>query len=423
LTIKLLTSLAFFAALGACSPGGAEPSGRDEARAVEGGNASFDVNDVSFLFPVVDAQGVARPDDLLSIQAPGKGGPLLSEEHLAAAVALVPDTSLAHPRSPVPSAGAGWKVVGARVDDCAKFKVADEQCTPQLRLVAQPNGTDDHALHLIYNLAPAELDAVVAELVALKASSSVPTNGAPLYVHPAMRAEGAAGPFATRLKQLITAHAGPENLFAVATMFTVGRGETLEWRFANLVPRDGTLVSAPAPCVVEPNAGVTFEKTIGTPMNRISPALTCQDDLDDLLFTTDERLPFFKLTPEEQQAAIDGQLRADNPDLRAFQEQGCPTCHNGTHALQRVRGTAFVEGGFDQNPNRFVAAPGVTTAYRSHTSDPAERDDAVRLNDFMWDVRAFGYNVTRPSFTMRVVNESARVADSLNRRLAAKPAP
>jgi hypothetical protein len=411
----------------ACGPGGGDGGERQAAANADEG-AALDVNDVSLLFPLVDAQGVAQEANLLSLRSPGLGGPLLSDDTFAAVLA-----SAAQPDDPAfafTDPGA-WKVVGVRADDCAKLRADDAACVPQLRLIAQPvaAGTaaaQDQALHLVFNVPAADFDALVDGLVALKKSSGVPTNGVPLGVHPAMAVEGAAGPFATGLKRLVAEHAGPANLFAVASMLTVRvrSNAPTEWRFSNGVLREGAFVRAPLPCVdpAEPSVSV-FGSANPSFSNFLSAPAVCADDLDAMI----ESHPgdaFPRLTPAEQQPAVDAQLRADDPTRRAFAELRCPTCHAGDRALARVRGAEFLEAGFDQNPNRFVPPEGVTAAFRSGRLDPnqATPDNAFDITG-PYEVRAFGYFSTLPSYTMRTVNETALVVDALNKKLAARPAP
>jgi hypothetical protein len=414
-----LSFLALTAAVAACNSKEGDDPRRAVANADEG--VRLDVNDVSFLFPLVDPQGAPQEAELLALRSPGAGGALLDEASFAAVAAGV-----ARPGDRAFPAYDSWRVVAARVDDCAKRQAADAACVPQLRLIVQPvdagqTFAQDQALHLVYNLPPADFDGLLDELVALKRAASVPTDGAPLHVHPAMRAEGAAGPFATGLKRAISARVGPANLFAVAVMFTTVKMGVFEWRFANGVFQNGAFVQPPLPCT---DPARTSMSVFGTGFfNSINAPALCGDLLNEMV-DSHPGGKFLLKTPEEQQPAIDAQLRADNPDSAAFGDARCLECHVGQRALARVKGPSFIEPGFDQNPNRFVPPEGVTTTFRSGRLDPnSPVPDSPIDAAGPYEVRAFGYLSGTPSYTVRALNETALVASSLTKRLAERPAP
>jgi hypothetical protein len=416
----LAVTLAAGAVSAGCSGGG---GGGEQAAASANADegVALDVNDVSFLFSLASPQ-----PELLTLESAGKGGPLMTEEGFRAMMARAPGSD-GGAGTFVPQGRADWRVVAARVDDCAKLKAADAGCVPQLRLIAQPfqfpNQAEDHALHLVYNLDEPGFAALLDDVVALKKASSVPTNGVPLGVHPAMRAEGPAGPFATRLKQVIAKHVGQPNLFAVAAMFTTtDPRDGVLWNFSNAAFVNGAVVSPPLPCTIAGTDRVTVVS--GGASNTLRPATsTCADDLD-LLVQSHGSGDFFNATPDAQAAAVSAQLRADNPALNGFGDLKCSTCHVGSRALARAKGVEFLEPGADQDPGRFVPAAGVTAAFRSGRRDPSSTtpDNASDLTGF-YEVRAFGYLGAVPSYTTRTVNETAVVVDALNKKLAAQPAP
>jgi hypothetical protein len=415
---SFLSIFAFAAAVAAC---GGESAGPRQAVANANEGTRLDVNDVSFLFPLVDPQGAPQEADLLTLRSPGVGGVLLEESALAAVA-----SGVSRPGDRAFPAYDSWRVVSARVDDCAKLKIEDATCIPQLRLIVQPispgqTTAEDQTLHLVYNIPPAEFDGLLDELVALKKSSSVPTDGVPLHVHPAMRAEGAAGPFAAGLKRTITAHVGQANLFAVAIMFTVVKMSVFEWRFANGVFRDGAFIQPPLPCTDPARKSMSmFGSGFFNSLN--APSL-CGDQLNDMI-ASHPGGKFLSLTPEEQQPAVDAQLRDENPELVAFGNARCFACHVGHRALARVKGIPFLEPGFDQNPNRFVPPEGVTTSFRSGRRDPNSPDPDSPIDvTGPYEVRAFGYLNGTPSYSVRALNETAMVAGSLTKRLAERPAP
>src|SRR5262249_13971613 len=110
------------------------------------------------------------------------------------------------------------------------------ECQVKLRLVAQPlnphpgqpvaPGTQseflsDSALHLIYDIPPAQRDAIVRDLIAIKQASPVPTTGVPLGVHPgladaASHASGQA--YLTMVKKFILTYTSARMLKEVAGM-------------------------------------------------------------------------------------------------------------------------------------------------------------------------------------------------------------
>lgn len=99
-------------------------------------------------------------------------------------------------------------------------------CKPQVRLAAQlvsPTegggyAGDEVALHLFYDLDAGEPEALAAELLALKQASPVSTTNKPLFVHPALVAEGMTGAWGEKLRTLIRTYARKEKLVRVTSM-------------------------------------------------------------------------------------------------------------------------------------------------------------------------------------------------------------
>jgi hypothetical protein len=419
MTMRLLSSFLVAAALAACTSNG--PETRDaSANQTAAAAVTLDVNDVSLLFPLPTRR--ADLAQLLSINAQGAGGPLLSDANFRALVGFETPSDDPTFKANDPKA---WKVVGVRVDPCAQT-APGAACQPQLRLITQPvtfeggrAGTLDHAIHLVYNLTPDAFSSLAADLVALKQAAGASTNGAPLGVHPAMRAEGLGGPFAKGLKQLIGKHAGPANLAGAAVMLTLNAGE---WRFAISAARDGALVQLQPPCADASRRTISMRGTtgfVGNFIDRVEPPATCADNVNEIILSNPGPGggAFLQKSAAEQQPFVDAALRVDNPRTHTAFTTDCVSCHVASRSLARVKGEAFLSAFDDGNANRFVPAAGVTMTFASGRLDPA---DASPASDPIgpYNVRSFGYQDELPSYTARALNETAFVVEQMNAALA-----
>ena len=392
----------------------AETAGAGEAES-DLVSASLDVNDVSFLFPV--AWNSSQRDAMLRLDANGSFGPLLTKPMFEAIFAIgnvkplaqAPAMARARPYAP-------WRIVAARFDPCAARPDNASACAVQLRLIAQPIvevdaelrpafgaasvGALDFALHLIYELPAGEASALVAQLRALKAASSVPTTGKVLHVHPAMASEGIQGAFAQALKRTIVGAVGMTRLSRVTFFGSTDpttTGEGSRWGFAEGVVDGGRLVAAPILGVMPLKLQV-FDSSDGEG-NPFKPVPTTPEHLG-LFFTPAYKTEFFEgRVGTARTAAERSRASIENPLRHSVANTDCASCH-----VPIFRSSE--EAAIDTRDVRFVPPVG-TTVQRSKF-----------LAEKGYVLRAFGHVETKAAVSQRTINESATVASFVNTHFA-----
>ncbi|MBC7741407.1 MAG: hypothetical protein H7061_04365 [Bdellovibrionaceae bacterium] len=173
-------------------------------------SSGFDVNDVSFLFPLRDGKPypAIRLNDNTKLISDDLFKQVLQFEHQVDDLNQLPYINarfLADQNQ--------WYVTSFRYEDCGNtfhhevikdpktnsdviLLGAGNGCQAHLRLVIQPFNFSNQplptALHLIYNILPNEQVEVVNGLAMIKSVSSTlgDTSGLPLMVHPGLEAEG-----------------------------------------------------------------------------------------------------------------------------------------------------------------------------------------------------------------------------------------
>jgi hypothetical protein len=396
--------------------------------------AHLDVDDVAILLPLPKS---SADDALPRLSDKGTHGVLFSDASFKAMIGfghVTDDATFASKHFNDPTR---WRIVSLRADPCARLTPGIDEtspdCHPQLRLVAQAlesgSGIEmaDQALHLIYDVAPADVPRLAKDLAALKAASTVTTNGKALAPHPGLAAEPSKGPLSKKLHDLILTYAGQDKLSRAAAMFTLNAGT---WMFVGAENHGGQLVHVQAPCgaAVNPDspdgdadrknnvALVGTTGVIGNFITHVSPSSTCADNINLIVDSSGKDKPpvfqgtFWKATDVLRDAAIQSALRIDNPKLNTLATVECVSCHHATRGLARAKGVAFLDAK-DGNPNRFVPPAGVTSSYAADATD-AQGPYAVH---------AFGYLGLAVSYTQRLVNEASVSADQWNRILAKNP--
>lgn len=388
------------------SGGGGKEDGTDD------GLPHLDVNDVSILLPL-PASGAALTD-LPSLGMMTARGPLLS------AAAFTKLVSLIHPEQDAALKGLryeDWHIVAVRVDPC-EMVAPGMACSAQLRLVAQSFDhtqqtsspvTDDNAIHLVFTIPDDQAPAMLRDLVKLKTSSTVNTNGKPLGIHPTLRKQGLKGAFATDLEQLVATYAGLATAQNVTVMYTLNAGE---WRFAAGAVVDGTVQQVPVPCSTTPTISMKGTTgVIGNFMDAVAPAATCADNVNQIIDSNEKgggikAGSFYKLPADVQAHDVDLALRVLNPHLNRVGTTDCVSCHTAARALARVEDLSFPNLD-DGNPNRFIPPAGTTTRYATSAIDAMGP----------YNVRAFGYQGRDVAYAQVTVNLSALAADAINQKI------
>jgi len=362
---------------------------------VDGG---YDLNDVSFLFPLPDWSG---RDGLLSMMAAGEQGALLPKPFFDQVPKLLPDV-------PALTVYGALRVVSLRVDPCfpGSTPPAAPICVKQVRLVAQPLmqeadagvgalTTDDATVHLFYDLDDAQFATVREGLAALKGQAGSATSGQPLDVHPVMKSQGLDGQYAQALKALVLKIAGEKTLSRVAFMALVTKDN--RWTFGAFNRSNAVLVPDEIPRtkgktvqgVVEGGQGST------TRAGELVPTIS-GDDLITLL----ETLELVSADEGTLKRALESALRIEHPARSSPKTIDCGSCHVASRArtnAERVRKT-------------------VTTSWADAFND--SRFDLRRVDEAKEDpraLRAFGYFGKLSALSQRTINESAAVATELSK--------
>lgn len=386
---KALFATACFLALS--NPYGARaedeaPLGIPGLLATESQPTQFDLNDVSFLFPIPESS-----DDLpylLNVDSPGRGGFLMPAD----------TRELIASRSDIP----GLYVVAARVDHCFP---GDEpgSCQRQLRITGQPLRVnpqtgeitaDDRSIHLFYQLTNWNFKRLVAELRELKKLSSGETVGKPLSVHPVMQAEGLSGPYAQKLNSIISAFAGEENFIHVARITQAGPGRVFIQEDVDSfpVPIPGTL-SDPAPLSLFMSGNPGFGSLLSDRL---------QDASVEDLWRHQTGSPSAQLNQAELEHAVNRSFFFDNPLLSDVKTLDCFSCH----FAERVRRDLVAD------PELALSETAFADEYLNAKHDLTATHNGLPIHS----EKMFGYTGRAASVAVRVVNESAVVADALSKR-------
>jgi len=383
--LKTLLALLALLTLGACGAGdaGTPDVGGDGCASASG----LDLNDVSFLFLIAEA---GQATLLLPVTASGARGVLLP-----ARLRTVMPQSLILAGTPVPPESAF--VVAARVDPC--FRLGAGPCRKQIRLVAQPltegqRGAQDATIHLSYDLSDDDFSQVRDELLALKQLAKGATTCAPLGVHPVMQKEGLEGPYATRLKALVLRFCGEDTLSRAALMTFSGQVPFWSFRAWDVT---GTLT----PAAIPRTQGATSQDFAARAGPLGGPprygTLTPAPDHSKIPMLLDDRA--IRDQPESLiLQAVDESWALENPRRESAGTADCLSCH----LAGRERELAAEDRGVSADPS--------ASGYRNPRHDLSLVPDGLGVSS----QRAFGYLMTTPSISQRVINESAEVADALN---------
>lgn len=353
-------------------------------------DGGFDLNDVSFLFPLPATRAVEA--QLLGIDA-------LLPKALYSQVPLLIDG-----RDADQLYGA-LRVVSARVDPCfpGSTPPAAPTCIKQIRLVAQPMATvddggvalttEDATIHLFYELTAEQFNSAVQALHQLRDQADGRTDGRPLEVHPVMRVEGLTGPYATALKAMITRLCTAQTLRRIAFMHVAAAGNA--WRFGAFDLVDGAMVEAKIPRTSELTVqGVQEFGSLEFRNGELQPAAP-GDQLRVLLSESSMRLTDDRTLSK----ALKSALTIENPDRSSPKTIDCASCHVASRARANAERRRKVD----------------TSAWAELFVAPARFD--VRRVDAVGDdpkaLRAFGYQGRDGAWSLRTINESAMIADAL----------
>jgi hypothetical protein len=358
------------------------------------------LNDVSILYPIPESPSAAN--DLIGPQENGNGGAWLPYDlylHLPAI-----DHGEAAERT-----YQALRVVAVRLDPCFQ---SDGRCLTQVRLVWQPVGpatygstarygeleARDAAIHILYTLPPEMFQLLLKDYAALVRETNTDLSNAPLQVHPVLLSQGLRGPFATRLRTLLSKYVGPLTLWRATAMQSLPGDD--EWSFSGIYVRDGVVRDLPIARI-----GSRAQRLEVAQLNHASfangrvlplPQVDKDNYLPDILREHSmNRVP--KSATELAIAIAD----IENPMKNTPDTVDCVSCHAAQPAGTMLHRT--LSGLHDDAE---VQAHVFQSRLPLRNSGPLLGDTHI--------LRAFGYADREPVISRRAINESAHVVMQLN---------
>lgn len=419
-------------------------------------NVQFDVNDVSFLWPV--PKTATDANELLSGDMRLADGTTRFWPEQAFNKMIQHAQTVSIDRSQISFGGnkaefeqaSTWKVAGIRVDPSAPSIVPEviEQLgeSPQIRLIMQPvtlNGSKatvhDVTAHLVFTYAsssptgPAVPDrkafcSVVNDLKGIKLrleKSGVKTSGE-LSIHPGFTADKAK--LTAELKTFLSNHLKAKNLSAMAFM---GLDTPEPWIFfAMQRSPDGTIAAPPIPTLpgnIGPHKRGNKQMLNFRGGDIVSPApQNSQFGLGKGVDT----VALFKMRAGDSQLGkqLDKEvfpgdpsiLQRDvadiiaNPALSHFFNADCVSCH--TESARRVD-----LGLSDSATHHFELPTGVSGIDPAMLPTSGGSRPSWNVRNFGWFPDFFAGGATTPTITMRTANEAADSVHFINEHYLAAP--
>lgn len=363
--------------------------------------AAWDLNDVSYLMPLPASVG---NDQLLGLEAPGKGGALLPPSF----VAKIPVLAFGMNRE---ETAAALRVMAVRIDPCFPLPTP-QSCQKQIRLVWQPIEmgrrnqvqTVDAALHSFYVLTDAEFDSLLNDIEAWKQEYSVKTDFIPLQVHPAWAKEGDRSPALADFHNILKKYVGAGNMNRVTAMVLRGAGDM--WAFAGFEVRGDDLEMIPVPRLSGRlsqafiNVAIPAEQFAG---GGISPTPKGDDTFNNIAA---ESVRLGEGTEDLIRQEVKAAFRIENPKNFNPENMDCVSCHVAQPAIQWV---------LNKRPELKADQLWNAEIYKN------AKYDLKNVSPELWNtqmIRGLGYFGKNLAISQRVINESAEVADMLNQKAA-----
>lgn len=361
--------------------------------------AAWDLNDVSFLMPIPQKP---LENSLLRMKTPARGGELLAER----LVLKLPLLTLGMTQEEAIEA---LRVMAVRIDPCFPLPTP-LSCQPQIRLVWQPlevnrrnqTQTVDATFHSFHVLSTGEFESLLKELQLWQKKFPAKTEQLPLQIHPAWAAEGDKSHALVEFQEIITRYAGMGNLTRLTMMVLRGAGDM--WAFAGFEMKAGELKMFPVPRLPNGQLSQGFVN-MAVPADYfegggMSPIPSGPDTLNTIV--ADSRV--LDATSEEViRQEIKAAYRIENPKNFTPENMDCVSCHVAQPAIQwALKSRSHLN--LDQ-----LWAPEIYKNTKYDLSNVSEELPNTQM------VRAFGYFGRSIAISQRVINESAEVADYLNR--------
>jgi hypothetical protein len=368
--------------------------------------AKWELNDVSYLFPLPGPKD--GKDFLLGTSK------LLPSKLLYSIDQLVMGSH--SPQDPV----ALLKVIGMRIDPCFNFQPLPKKgpCSPQIRLIWQPIyqpgtsevSTYDAALHSFHELGQQEFTQLLKQLQDLKmknAQAGVHTIFRPLNIHPAWLNTSTRQSFNTEIKRLILATASTQNL--VRLTFMKRLTPEIWWAFGGMDKKaDGSF----KPMTIARLGSATqqdffnddFHEAVGMKGTLLPNATTSKDNLQDLVAGWGISHEAKSLSMVK--SGLTALNRIENPRIHNPASMDCVSCHITDAARLWLK---------KKHPQIYQTAQNTEDSYTQDFLFSHQLKNVTISHQHNKSIRAFGYFDHSPSINQRVINESAAVADELNR--------
>jgi len=366
------------------------------------GLAQWGMNDVTIVYPLPSLPGEAN--ELISPQEPGLGGPWLPQKLYV----RLPEINQGEAKN---STYRTLRVVAIRLDPCFR---SVGTCLPQVRLVWQPITTStygsssplgeleakDATIHSFYTLEPAAFQALLNDYERLRKLSARDLSDEPLQVHPVLEEQGPDGPFAQGLRKLMGKYVGAKTLWRITAMKTFVGSD--QWAFLGFNVSDGT-----AQDIVIPRTRGATEQGFRTSQltqsdfssGVVTPAPQGGDNLMPILQNS-------RLLRADDPGLLSALGKAvtniENPKIHTPETMDCVSCHAaqaaGSVLFQRIAGLGNL--------------PQVMKG-RFKSDLPLQNLGQRQNNTHV--LRALGYVDRDLVLSRRVINETANVAEKLNR--------
>lgn len=364
--------------------------------------ASWNLNDVSYLMPLPEKlfPQKAIENTLLNTQTPARGGPLLSAQEIERLPLLYQGSTRAKLATQL-------RVMAVRIDPCFPLPTA-LSCQKQIRMVWQALDlneqkqvtTLDVALHSFYVLQDEEFNHLLRDLKNWKNKFSVSTEGLPLQVHPAWAREGDQSAALREFQNIITHYAGLENLSRVTSLSKASKNTNV---FSGFNFLDGQLNLFPI-ARLKGRLVQGFRNTeneVNEFMGRgIFPAPESLDSINTIVAgekNSEEK------TEDVIKAELKAAFRIENPQTFNPETMDCASCHLTQPVIHWAK---------NKKPDLHLEQIWSSEIYKNKNHNLTNLTPELGRTD---NVRSFGYFNQQITLSQRVINESAEVADQLNK--------
>ena len=364
--------------------------------------AQWGMNDVTIIYPLPDHPAAAI--GLIAPQEPGLGGAWLPH----GLYARLPEINQGEAKN---DTYANLRVVAIRLDPCFRNEGA---CLPQVRLVWQPINRSnygssapsgqleakDASIHSFYTLDLAAFQTLMNEYAELKKHFGRDLSAEPLRIHPLIAEQGLGGPFAQGLRRLLDKYVGTRTLWRITAMKTFVGSD--QWAFLGFNVGEGS----PQDIVIPRTRGATLQGFRTAQLTQtdfsggmVTPAPQGSDNLLPLL----ENSRFLRADDPVSLGAL-GKAVADieNPRIHTPETMDCVSCHAAQAAGSVLFGRV---AGLSELPQVMKG--------RFQSSLPLQNLGLRQGNTHV--LRALGYIDRDLVLSRRVINETANVAERLNR--------